>query len=132
MKLSEILFNLKENANSVTGVSDSNLLEEDNLDNDTVLVLRNLISQANSQNQRSYLSWEALNQLMQNIGDVQFDYDSFKQMYDASPMLKNLVHNFDSRGVELKTRAKEPKKAQGDKETDVSKMAKSAVSADLK
>lgn len=131
MKLSEILSIVKENAGSL-GASDSSHINEDNLDNDIVLVFRNLINQANSQNQRSYLSWGALNNLMKNIGDVQFDYDSFKQAYDASPMLKNLVHNFDAQGVELKTRAKEPKKAQGDKETDVAKMAKSAVSPDLK
>lgn len=101
-------------------------------DTNLVLVLRNLISQADSQNQPSYLSWDALNKIMQNIGDEQFDYNSFKNSYDSSPMVKNLVHKFDNRGIELKTKKATPNKKQGSKETDVSKMAKAAVDTKLK
>lgn len=101
-------------------------------DTNLVLVLRNLISQADNQNQPSYLSWDALNKIMQNIGDEQFDYNSFKNSYDSSPMVKNLVHRFDNRGVELKTKTTVPNKKQGQKQTDVSKMAKAAVDAKLK
>jgi hypothetical protein len=96
-------------------------------DGDLVLLLRNLVSQANSQQQPSYLSWNALNNLMQNIGSEQFDYDSFKQSYDSNPMVKQLVTRFDARGVELKTKAKNPDKQQTGKESEVSKMAKAAT-----
>lgn len=103
------------------------LKELDGSDNDLVLLLRNLVSQANSQQQPSYLSWTALNNLMQNVGDEQFDYDSFKVSYDSNPMIKNLVTRFDARGIELKTRNKNPKKGQPEKEGEVSKMAKAAT-----
>jgi hypothetical protein len=108
------------------------LYEVASADTNLVLVLRNLISQANTQNQPSYLSWDALNKVMQNIGDEQFDYDSFKNSYDTSPMVKNLIHKFDNRGVELKTKKSTPNKKQGQKQTDVEKMAKAAVDTKLK
>ena len=99
------------------GDSDANL----------TLLLRNQISQADRQQQPSYLSWDALNSLMVNIGDEQFDYDSFKNSYDTNPMIKQLVQRFDARGVELKTKNKNPKKGQPGGEGEVAKMAKAAT-----
>ena len=64
---------------------------------------------------------------MVNIGDEQFDYDSFKNSYDTNPMIQQLVQRFDARGVELKTRTKNPKKAQPGGEGEVAKMAKAAT-----
>ena len=102
--------------------------EVESADNNLVLLLRNLISQANSQQQTSYLSWSALNSLMQNVGDEQFDYDSFKLSYDSSPMVKAMVKRFDGRGIELKTRKKDSKTPQdGSGDDKISKMAKSAT-----
>lgn len=103
------------------------LFELDSPDNNLTLLLRNQISQADRQQQPSYLSWDALNNLMQNIGDEQFDYNSFKNSYDSNPMIKQLVQRFDARGVELKTKTKNPKKAQPGGESEVSKMAKAAT-----
>lgn len=104
------------------------LNEVDSSNSDLVLLLRNLVAQANSQKQTSYLSWSALNSLMQNIGKEQFDYDSFKAAYDTDQIIQNLVHKFDAKGVELKTQKKNPKKAEtGEKESSISKMAKSAA-----
>lgn len=102
--------------------------EVDSSSSDLVLLLRNLVSQANSQQQTSYLSWSALNNLMQNVGKEQFDYDSFKKSYDTNPIVQNLVHKFDAKGIELKTQKTTPKKAEtGEKESSISKMAKSAT-----
>lgn len=105
------------------------LFEVDSIDNNLVLLLRNQISQADKQQQPSYLSWDALNSLMVNIGDEQFDYDSFKNSYDTNPMIKQLIQRFDGRGVELKTKIKNPKASQdGSKAADnISKMAKAAT-----
>ena len=103
------------------------LFELESSDANLTLLLRNQISQADRQQQPSYLSWDALNNLMQNIGDEQFDYDSFKNSYDTNPMIKQLVQRFDARGVELKTRTKNPKKAQPGGEGEVAKMAKAAT-----
>jgi len=101
--------------------------ELDTYDNDLVLLLRNQISQADTQYQSGYLSWDALNSLMQNVGDAQFDYDSFKNSYDTNPMIQQLVQRFDGRGVELKTKTKNPKKGQPGGEGEVAKMAKAAT-----
>ena len=101
--------------------------EPDTFDNDLILLLRNQIAQADKQYQPSYLSWDALNNLMLNVGDAQFDYDSFKNSYDTNPMIKQLVQRFDARGVELKTKTKNPKKAQPDGSSEVAKMAKAAT-----
>lgn len=103
------------------------LTEVDDTSGDLVLLLRNLVAQANSKNQPSYFSWAALNNLMQNVGDEQFDYDTFKTAYDNNQIIQNLVFQFDNRGVTLKTRATQPKKKEGDKESNISKMAKSAT-----
>ena len=103
------------------------LFELDSSDNNLVLLLRNQVSQADRQQQPSYLSWDALNSVMQNIGDEQFDYDSFKNSYDTNPMIKQLVQRFDARGVELKTKTKNPKKAQPAGKSEISKMAKAAT-----
>lgn len=103
--------------------------EVDSTSNELVLLLRNLVSQANRKQQSSYLSWAALNNLMQNVGEEAFDYDGFKAHYDASPMIQKLVFKFDERGIELKTYGTDPKKSlAGDKEeTNISKMAKNAA-----
>ena len=102
--------------------------EVEAVSNNLVLLLRNLVAQANSKQQPSFLNWAALNNLMQNVGDEQFDYDSFKAQYDSSPMIQKLVFKFNDRGVELKTYGTDPKKSQGgEKETSISKMAKNAA-----
>jgi hypothetical protein len=105
------------------------LFEVDSPDSNLVLLLRNLISQADSQNQPSYLSWSAVNSLMQNVGEEQFDYDSFKASYDSNPQVQSLVQRFDGDGIELKTKTKNPKTPSG-KDTgadNISKMAKAAT-----
>jgi hypothetical protein len=100
-------------------------------DLDLVLLLRNLVSQANSQEQPSFLSWAALNSLMQNINGEYFDYDSFKAVYDSpstsGAALKDLVTRFSADGVELKTTNKTPDEPEQEKENTVSKMAKAAT-----
>lgn len=102
--------------------------EVEAVSNNLVLLLRNLVAQANSKQQPSFLNWAALNNLMQNVGEEQFDYESFKAQYDSSPMIQKLVFKFDNRGVELKTYGTDPKKSQGgEKETSISKMAKNAA-----
>lgn len=40
---------------------------------------------------------------MQNIGNQQFTYDSFKAAYDSDPKVKEIVKDFDQQRVTLKT-----------------------------
>ena len=39
---------------------------------------------------------------MQNQGKGNFDYDSFKAMYDADPKIQAIVKNFDDTKIEFK------------------------------
>ena len=63
----------------------------------------------------------------------QFDYDGFKQVYDANPDLQNLVKNFDEKGVTLGTKQEADSEApvQTDSPDEVDQMAKQATSANL-
>jgi hypothetical protein len=105
------------------------LFEVEDPNDNLVLLLRNMVSQANSQKQPSYLSWGALSNLMKNMNGPPLTYDSFRAAYDSNPdLFKNLVHNYDGRGVTLKTHAKDPKQAgPSDGEKQITKMAKAAT-----
>ncbi len=39
---------------------------------------------------------------MRNQGEGNFDYDSFKVMYDGDPKIQQLVTNFDQNKIEFK------------------------------
>ena len=71
---------------------------------------------------------------MVNQGAGNFDYESFKAMYDADPRLQQLVTNFDQDKIEFKnSEVDDVKKLKGNpgRPSDtVGKMAKNAV--DLK
>ena len=43
-----------------------------------------------------------LDKYMRNQGKGNFDYESFKAMYDADPRLQKLVTNFDKDKIEFK------------------------------
>jgi hypothetical protein len=43
---------------------------------------------------------------MQNTTGQEIDYDAFKAEFDSNPALKNLVDNFDERGITIKTKNK--------------------------
>ena len=63
----------------------------------------------------------------------QFDYDGFKQVYDANPELQNLVKNFDDKGVTLATDAEADSDApvQSDAPDEVDQIAQRATQANL-
>lgn len=109
-----------------------------------VQVLRTLISSADRKGTPLFLHFQKpkskdaikqgaknldLNKIMQNVGGEQFDYGTFKAAYDTDPRIKTMVKNFNSDGVEPKTKQ--------DTETDtpqqdaqgktVGQMAKSAT-----
>jgi hypothetical protein len=68
---------------------------------------------------------------MQNVGSQDFNYDSFKQVYDADPLTQGLVKRFDQNGLELNAKKSKVDTAPSDAEADsktVSQMAKRATS----
>ena len=91
-----------------------------------------MIGSADSKGQSAYLSFEALNQIMTNMDLQQFDYDGFKQIYDANPDVQKL----DDKGVTLTTKQEADSEEPMTKTTDpadatVDQMAKRATNAAL-
>jgi len=74
-------------------------------------------------------SIEELDQLMQNIGNVQFSYDVLKVAYDTDPAVKKLIKNFDQYTVTLASgnAVDDLPAAEPDNDQTVSQMAKRAT-----
>ena len=65
---------------------------------------------------------------MQNAGNQQFTYDSFKASYDSDPKIQDIVKDFDQETITLKTSSLDdinPSKTQS--KNKISQMAKRAV-----
>jgi hypothetical protein len=68
---------------------------------------------------------------MRNIGNQQFDYETFKVAYDSDNKIKSIVKDFDKETITLKTSEVDNlKTTKHKKKNTVSNMAKKAV--DLK
>ncbi len=87
---------------------------------------------ADEKDQSSEISFDAVENIMTNIGYPSFNYDIFKQMFDQGEALKNIVSDFDEEKIVIKTE----QDAQADPEMDfdnqgstdkVKQMAKSAM-----
>ena len=94
--------------------------------------LTNIRGDANDADQTTEISFAALDQIMQNTGYPQFNYNLFKSMYDQSEALKSVVDDFNQDKIVLKTEKEmakdEPMDYDDTGSTDVvKKMAKSAL-----
>jgi hypothetical protein len=112
--------------------------EDDNLET-FVVVLKNFIGRAASKKTSAKLNWNGLNQILKNSGaSLTADYETFKAMYDSSPVIQKLVKNFNADGVELNVPGapeQEPTSAgtqtAADSQAAVDKMAASAAPQQL-
>ncbi len=89
-----------------------------------------MIGKADSKNIPGKFTWDEINRFMTNIGQEEFDYDTFKLTFDADPNLQKLVARFDQEGIELKTKKQSPDQAPVDGDTgsdQVAQMAKRAT-----
>ena len=72
-----------------------------------------------------------LNKLMQNVGDQQFDFGTFKAAYDTDARIKTMVKNFDKTGIEVKTQVEmqggDDLPTSDSKGSSIGQMAKSAT-----
>ena len=102
------------------------------LESALVNTLMNMKGEADEKDQSSEISFDAVENIMTNIGYPSFNYDIFKQMYDQGESLKNIVSDFDEEKIVIKTE----QDAQADPEMDfdnqgstdkVKQMAKSAM-----
>ena len=73
------------------------------LESALVNTLMNMKGDADEKDQSSEISFDAVENIMTNIGYPSFNYDIFKQMYDQGEALKNIVADFDEEKIVIKT-----------------------------
>jgi hypothetical protein len=67
-----------------------------------VIILKNFIGRAASKNQPSKLNWRTLQKIADDSGfEMAADYETFKSIYDSSPIIQNLVKDFNADGITL-------------------------------
>ena len=67
-----------------------------------VIILKNFVGRAASKNQASKLNWRTLQKIADDSGfEMAADYDTFKSIYDSSPIIQNLVKDFNADGITL-------------------------------
>ena len=102
------------------------------LESALVNTLMNMKGDADEKDQSSEISFDAVENIMTNIGYPSFNYDIFKQMFDQGEALKNIVSDFDEEKIVIKTE----QDAEADPQMDfdnqgstdkVKQMAKSAM-----
>jgi hypothetical protein len=105
-----------------------------------VMTLRNFVGRAASKKAPSKLNWASLQKITNDNGfEFAADYETFKSIYDSSPIVQSLVKNFNADGVELNVPgAEEPgdegeptPKGGDDSEEAVAKIAASAAPSQL-
>lgn len=105
-----------------------------------VMTLRNFIGRAASKKAPAKLNWASLQKITNDNGfEFAADYETFKSIYDSSPIIQSLVKNFNADGIELAVPgAEEPgdegeptPKGGDDSEEAVAKIAASAAPQQL-
>lgn len=67
-----------------------------------VMILKNFIGRSSSKKQAAKLNWKSLQQVAARSGfEMGADYETFKSIYDSSPIIQSLVKNFNADGIEL-------------------------------
>lgn len=78
------------------------------------------------------MTWDALNQLGQQYGAPDIDYDRFAKRWEQDPIMKKLVRRFDGRGVVVATNKEEPKLPQGQESGMMDRAASAATKRAMK
>lgn len=67
-----------------------------------VIILKNFIGRAASKNQPSKLNWRTLQKIADDSGfEMAADYETFKSIYDSSPVIQTLIKDFNADGITL-------------------------------
>jgi hypothetical protein len=102
-----------------------------------VIILKNFIGRAASKNQPSKLNWRTLQKIADDSGfEMAADYETFKSIYDSSPIIQNLVKDFNADGITLNVPGTDkdtqtPVKQDQTSQDAVDKMAASAAPQQL-
>ena len=102
-----------------------------------VIILKNFIGRAASKNQASKLNWRTLQKIADDSGfEMAADYETFKSIYDSSPIIQYLVKDFNADGITLNVPGTDkdtqtPVKQDQTSQDAVDKMAASAAPQQL-
>lgn len=103
-----------------------------------VMILRNYIGRAASKKVPSTLNWAGFNNVLKSAGFPQgADYETFKSIYDSSPVIQKLVRDFNEQGLELNIPGTPESDVTGgsrnpaDSEEEIDKIASSAAPKQL-
>ena len=109
---------------------------DDNLEK-FVTVLKNFAGRGASKKEPVKLNWAALDRISKGTGmELTADYETFKAMYDSSPLIQSIVKNFNADGIELNVPGapdaeQEPTQGGETSQDAVDKMAASAAPQQL-
>jgi len=76
---------------------------EDRFTDDLITILRNLVGRSDSKHSPQSITYQALANMLKNLGYGEIDYDQFKGIYDNNPDLQAVIKNFNADGIELNT-----------------------------
>lgn len=79
---------------------------EDRFTNDLITILRNQLGRADSKDETQTLTYEALSEMLANLGYGEMDKDSFQRVNDDNPGVQALVASIGEDGVTLSTEKK--------------------------
>ena len=103
--------------------------------NELVLIFKNIIGRASSQKAPAKFNWAAINNMLKSAGKEEIDYEAFKAIYDSSPLVQNMVQNFNADGIEFKVpgapSSQEPDQGAETSQDAVDKIAASAAPKQL-
>lgn len=102
---------------------------EDRFSNDLTMVLRNLLGRSDSKHSSIKLSYDALSNLIKNLGYGGINYATFNKVYDENPGIQAMVKDFNEAGIELGTEVEqqqEPTEPDTGNSQTVKSMARSA------
>lgn len=96
-----------------------------------VMILKNYIGRASSKAAPSKLNWAGLQHIFKSSGfEFAADYETFKSIYDSSPVIQGLVKDFDQDGIQLKVPgAPDAEEPTQDQQTSQDKVDQAAASA---
>ena len=109
---------------------------EDRFADDLETALRNLVGRSNQKHASLKLTYQALSNILKNMGYGEVDHQEFKKVYDDNPSIQNIVRSFDDHTIMVSTDAEkdedEIEKGEGEpRSPSVDQMASQASKAYL-
>ena len=76
---------------------------EDRFADDLETALRNLVGRSNQKHASLKLTYQALSNILKNMGYGDVDHQEFKKVYDSNQSIQNIVRAFDKDSVMIST-----------------------------